>query len=183
MFGFVEIKWRELIPPHPAGNSLRIHNHRGPAVRHWLCDMQLCWKARSNYPKKKNIFAVFRNVLSLTRCFTFHPRHLKSLSFFSALLLGFHISGAWIRSDNNLLGLVALIFCFHPSWLLTFSHLMDIKTFASPGITKRKGLAHLSKVCGHRRGNVSRLTRGSKTKGWHMEEKEKKTRLDNGSRK
>lgn len=34
------------------------------AARHWLRDMRLCWKARTNYPKKKNIFSVFRKLLS-----------------------------------------------------------------------------------------------------------------------
>lgn len=73
MFGFVEMKWMVLTPPHPAGHSLPVHNRRGPAVRHWLYDMQLCWKARSNYPKKKTTY--------------FSPPRIQKTSLTAALLL------------------------------------------------------------------------------------------------
>lgn len=38
-----------------------IHNCCGPAARHWLRDTRLCWKARTNYPRKQNVFSVFWN--------------------------------------------------------------------------------------------------------------------------
>lgn len=179
------MNWIMLTSPHPAGHSLSPFI---TAARHWLRDTRLCWKARTNYPKKKNIFSVFRKIQSAV-CHT----AVLDVSLLSCVSQGcVHFttetvspfpgrSQVWllIRSVGKVLRWsgandVCLLFSSAMTFdIFTFIGHQKTRMFAClpcPNITKQR-LWRISQKFSNtcRRGNVTPLTRGSKPRGrWHM---------------